>query len=114
MTKTRITATALSAIMLVGISAPTAEAYRFNNPDRSVSKTRVVYTEPDNGRSLIWGLNNGAAFKTRNPAACKNENRPRMCRKAYNKAVRTWGCWWTPNNMSGNSVKDCRRKHWWN
>lgn len=77
-------ATTLAAGMV--LTATPADARQIEGPDRKVSHLRVTYTEPDNGSSFIWELNNGALFKTRSRAACRFENRPRLCRKAYRMA----------------------------
>lgn len=74
--------------------ADPADARMIKGRDRTVQHLRVVHVEPDNDRRLMWGLNNGAAFVTRRPAACKREVRPRMCRKAYRLAAQEYPRWW--------------------
>lgn len=74
--------------------ADPADARMIKGRDRTVQHLRVTHVEPDNGKRLMWGLNNGAAFVTARPAACKREVRPRMCRMAYRKAIRQYGEWW--------------------
>lgn len=108
-----IGAVIVAAVLLASaLFADPAEARMFDGPDRTVRHLRVTNVEPDNGKRLMWSLNNGAHYVTARPRACRYENRPRMCRKAYDKAVRTYGCWWRKGNMSGTSVTDCQRKRW--
>lgn len=114
----RAVAAILPAIVVAGIlaasmlAASPADARMIDGPDRRVTNLRVTHVEPDNGRRLMWSLNNGAHYVTARPAACKRENRPRMCRVAYRVAVRSYGCWWRKGSMSGYSVRDCQRARW--
>lgn len=84
----------VAVVFASALFADPAEARMISGPDHRVTTVRVVHVEPDNGRRLMWSLNNGADYVTARPRACRRENRPRLCRAAYRQAIRTYGYWW--------------------
>lgn len=60
-----------------------ADAALIHGATRHVAHVRVVNVEPDNGRTVMYSLNNGAAYVVHRPGNCRLQHRPRMCRTAY-------------------------------